>query len=192
MYAHPSFIRDHAEDLSKLRKLTATSASSRRRCSRGNTTAAAIVKEHNHKVVAGAPAQGGSLSSSSSRSSISHRSVSPSPTRCMMLTTKFDNHAPLGREATPAKSYSNAMRTIMPTYASPKQSAMPWAPIHKVPPSPEMATDAAAATQIRPPGPAVPTATAPVATTQQQKPSYAGRGRLDLLAFAMEQAAAMK
>ena len=143
MYAHPSFVRDQAETLSHLRKLTSTS--SRRRA---RETPLGATRKENVTPISVA------------------RSVSPSPGHVMISTTtnsKF--HAPLPRMAGTAAPAS---------YGSPKQSPM-WSPIHQVPPSPESSGHKSLSVTDQPPA----------------KQSV-GRGRLDLLAEVMEQAAAMQ
>jgi hypothetical protein len=124
MYAHPSFVRDHAETLSDLRKLT--NNSSRRKAS----ASASAAKEREAKLTAA-------------------RSVSPSPPR--MLTSKFLTPAPR----------LNVKKASAPTSTKPTHTA--WAPINKVPLSPQ-----------------------PV-QLEQPRPQNIGRGRLDLLTMALEQ-----
>ena len=153
MYAHPSFGRDQADSLSKLRKLTSTA--SRRRCARESPSVVAGNKENKH-------------AQSLSRSS---RSVSPSPST-LMLSSNF--HVPIARRAPASSTITTGL-----SYSSPKQSPM-WAPIHQVPPSPDTSLTTAKTNHRQARAPAPPA-----------KSQNVGRGRLDLLALAMEQAAAM-
>jgi hypothetical protein len=95
------------------------------------------------------------------------RSVSPSPT--LMLATA-QVHFPMA-----SRMHPNTMiiRKPLTSYSSPQHTSV-WAPIHKVPLSPDMSTGASSEPASPPPKKEV------------------GRGRLDLLALAMEQATAMQ
>lgn len=145
MYAHPSFVRDQAETLSHLRKLTSTSSRRRAR----ETPSGGMRKENTIPV------------------SVT-RSVSPSPSQTMVMPTanpKF--HPPLPR------LIGNTVRVS--SYGSPTLGPM-QAPVHQlVPASPESLGNVTLSfSDQAPPAP------------------QNGRGRLDLLAMAMEQAAAMQ
>jgi len=160
MYAHPAFVRDQADSLSELRKLSSTSSSRRAR----EVPAVQVIREPT--VTARMPV---------ATTVQVTRSVSPSPS--LTLATAQYYHAPhMVRIPSPPSTMIHHQPS--PSYPSPRLTSV-WAPIHKVPPSPDASV----------------TATIIMATHQsssQQKEVVVGRGRLDLLALAMEQAAAMQ
>ena len=150
MYAHPSFVRDQADSLSKLRKLTSTS--NRRRA---------------REVPMASKATTVKLSA--------RRSVSPSPT-LMLAAAQAHYHAPATMASCMPPSTMMIHKPI-PSYASPRHTSV-FAPLHNVPPSPDASASVAS--------------TASEDTSPTKKDGEVGRGRLDLLALAMEQATAMQ
>lgn len=163
MYAHPAFVRDQADTLSHLRKLTSTSSSRRR--AREVPVAAAAAAVATSKKVNRTPA------------SVT-RSVSPSPSQHVMIMAAAANpvfQVPLTRlVSTNVAAVAYAHPAAVVNYGSPKHTPM-WAPIHQVPSSPESLGSASM-----------------LAVADHPPPLSVGRGRLDLLAMAMEQAAAMQ
>jgi hypothetical protein len=97
------------------------------------------------------------------------RGVSPSPT---LMLANAELQVPMQMITIP----SGVVKPL-PTYASSPQHSSVWSPIHKVPPSPDASQ-----------------ALVDETTGDVSSPHFnsIGRGRLDLLAFAMEQAAAMQ
>jgi hypothetical protein len=147
MYAHPSFVRDQADSLSELRKLTSTS--SRRRTS-------IVAKPITAKVQVSVT-----------------RSVSPSPT--LMLATAQFHAPPMARIVAPPSNHM--IHKPAPSFPSPQHTSV-WAPIHKVPPSPDGSSGKIMVVTDQ-------------SSSCKNNNVVVGRGRLDLLALAMEQAAAM-
>lgn len=145
MYAHPSFARDQVDTLSQLRKLTSTT-------SRRRTREVPSVPKETTAVIS------------------MRRSVSPSPT-LMLAAAQAHFHAPPMAVHNVMPPSTMMMHKPMPCYASPQHTSV-WAPIHKVPPSPD--------------------ASIPADQSNGKKDGEVGRGRLDLLALAMEQATAMQ
>ena len=91
----------------------------------------------------------------------------------MLATAQVQFHTPVMAARVPPSTV--VIHKPMATYASPQHTSV-WAPLHKVPPSPDASSTGSTASVQSPRG----------------KDSEVGRGRLDLLALAMEQAAAMQ
>lgn len=113
-----------------------------------------------------------SILKESNAKAAARRSVSPSPT--LMLATAQAQYGMV-----PRMIESHVVHKLTPSYTSPKHTSV-WAPIHKVhevPLSPDATTGAKASFET---------------PSQLPKKEEVGRGRLDLLALAMEQATAMQ